>query len=332
MAVDGRNQQGTWTQPIELVERRKLAAPLQGAAENEDGPASLLSSAGCVAAADLALGAEASLLLEHVAYLPNHLRLRLLDVIADWRNAAPLTSEGMVELLRLDISDGYEVAPSDGAEAITADDDDWERAGLGGDNTSPESLTELNLSFSAVSLRALRSVLLYPAGSAPSSASSRAGTPSTAAPPLPPVSKLLPTFPLLTTLNLTGTSRIHFNDGFFELLAYLISLRHLSLCGKTLDSPFSTVTSSTFLPRLAAATPTLHVLDLSYIDFAHAAVKSLDWDVRWLQLRMLGMRRELVDWKGEEVGWEKKERIRKEIWQFISQGRQKKRRWLEVVV
>lgn len=296
-------------------------------------------AAGKVVAADLAEGKERSLLLEHVAYLPNHLRLRLFDVFADWRNAAPLTSEGAVELLRLDVSDGLEVEAVGAGDAAGEDagtdktdveevdkidveeeddEDGWDTSGLGGEGTSLEDLTSLDLSFCAVSLRTLRQLLLHPASST---------TPLVSSP------KLLPTFPLLHSLNLTSTPRIAFTDTFFDLLTSLISLRTLSLCGKTLDAPTSAVTAATFLPRLSAATPNLVSLDLSFVEpLTHVAVKGVDWDSRWLYLRVLGLRRELVDVTGEEVGPEKKESIRKEVWQHISVGRKKKRRWIDIVV
>ncbi|GAA5910730.1 hypothetical protein JCM6882_002063 [Rhodosporidiobolus microsporus] len=324
-------------QPLELVDRRKLAAPLQGPMEETGGVGSLFSFAGQVVAGDLALGADASLLLEHVAYLPNHLRLRLLDVFADVDNKAPLTSDGAVQLLRTDVSDGYERAPADTEDHSNAEEeeeDDWETGAIGGEGKSLFDLPSLDFSFSVVSLRTLRNILMHPAASNPADASalSRPSTPASPALPIPPAPKLLPTFPLLHTLNLTSTSRISFSDAFFDLLSHLISLRSLSLSGKTLSSPGSAVTASTFLPRLAASTPTLVELDLSYIDFAHVNVQSVDWDTRWLGLKVLGLRRELVDWRGEEVKPEKKERIKREVWAYISSGRQKKRRWIEIIV
>lgn len=334
-AVDGRNRQGTWLKPHELVEREKLAAPLKGKARAQDGPVDLFTAAGRVVAEDLSRG-SGSLLLEHVAFLPNHLRTRLLDVFADWRNAAPLTDDGFRQLLRRDVSDGVELTMAEleirmdalAAEEKDADDGDWD-TGHAREANSLDALDSLDLSFSVISLRTLRQVLLYdPRSSTSTNASSRPSTPSL--PSAPP--KLVPSFPNLHALHLTSTSRIPFSDSFFDLLPYLISLRSLSLAGKSIETSSSSITSSSFLPRLAAATPTLRELDLSYMDFPHATAKSVDWDTRWLELRVLGMRREWVDWEGEEVGPDKRERIRREVWAFISQGRQKKRRWIEVIV
>ncbi|GAA5824273.1 hypothetical protein JCM11251_001591 [Rhodosporidiobolus azoricus] len=337
--VDGRAQHGIWQQPLERVSREKLAAPLHGGEKQRQGVKSLFFAAGGVVAQDLAKGWDGSMLLEHVAYLPNHLRLRLLDVFAEVDNKAWLTSEGAVELLRTDLSDGYErtfrTEESDKGMR-EAEEEDWEAAVLGGEGTSLFDLTSLNFSFSLVSLRTLRQLLLRPAVAAATTAdlpiSSRPATPSTALASNPLAPKLLPTFPLLHTLNLTSTTRIPFSDSFFDLLSHLISLRTLSLCGKTLSSSGSAITASTFLPRLATSTPTLIELDLSHIDLAHVNVQSVDWDERWLQLKVLGLRRELIDFKGEEVKPEKKDRIKKEVWTLISQGRTKKRRWIEIIV
>ncbi|BGP32021.1 hypothetical protein JCM10296v2_003800 [Rhodotorula toruloides] len=334
-AVDGRNRQGTWLKPHELVEREKLAAPLNGKAKAREGPVDLFTAAGRVVAEDLSRG-TGSILLEHVAFLPNHLRIRLLDVFADWQNPARLTDDGLGQLLRQDVSDGVKLSVEEleaRFHSLAVDDTedetegDWETA-HGKETNSLDALDSLDLSFSTVSLRTLRQVLLYDSHATASTQPSRPSTPSL--PPLPP--KLVPSFPTLHTLNLTSTSRIPFSDNFFDFLPYLISLRSLSLSGKSIETSSSTVTSSSFLPRLAVATPTLRELDLSYMDFPHVAVKSVDWDVRWLELRVLGMRREWVDWEGEDAGPEKRERIRREVWEFISQGRRKKRRWIEVIV
>ncbi|GAA6056708.1 hypothetical protein JCM3770_006477 [Rhodotorula araucariae] len=340
VAVDGRNRKGAWLRPRELIERRNLAQPLVGAERARDGPANLFEVAGGVVVADVARGQEDSLLLEHLAYLPNHLRVRLLDVFADWRNPAPLTDEAARELLRTDVSDGNEVdaveakrasaAVEDAAgQDLTDEDGGWEDALGAQDADLVDVLHTLDLSFSHVSLRTLRSLLLRPVtpSSAPLAAS-RPGTPSG----LLPAPKLVPVFPHLHTLNLTATPRIPFSDAFFDLLPHLISLRSLSLAGKTLGHPQASATSASLLPRLAAATPTLRELDLSFVELPHVAVKSVDWDVRWLDLRVLGLRSEWVDWQGAAVGPEKRERIGTEVREIIMQGRQKKRRWIEVVV
>ncbi|BGP39970.1 hypothetical protein JCM10450v2_003950 [Rhodotorula kratochvilovae] len=339
VAVDGRNRHGAWLRPRELIERKKLAQPLEATPREREGPPSLFEVAGGVLVADVAR-AEDSLLLEHVAYLPNHLRVRLLAVFSDWRNPAPLTDEAARELLRTDVSDGDEV---DGVDAGLArakleddaerddavDDGGWEDALGAHDADMVDILHTLDLSFSHVSLRTLRTLLLRPVAS--SSSPSTSSLPSTPSAPLP-APKLVPVFPHLHTLNLTSTPRIPFSDAFFDLLPHLISLRSLSLAGKSLDHAQTTATSASLLPRLAAATPTLRALDLSFVELPHVAIKGVDWDARWLDLRVLGLRSEWVDWQGEEVGPEKRERIRTEVREMIMLGRQKKRRWIEIVV
>lgn len=336
LAVDGRNRHGAWLRPRELIERKKVAQPLDGPTPAREGVGSLFAVAGGVVAADVARGDD-SLLLEHVAYLPNHLRVRLLDVFADWRNPSSLGDEAARQLLRTDVSDGCEVHGVEAAltRARIEDDydedgdaaDDWEDALGAQDADLVELLDRLDLSFSHVSLRTLRSLLLRQVDPVA----------LTIASPAAPTAKLVAVFPHLHTLNLTATPRIPFSDPFFDLLSHLVSLRSLALCGKTLDHPSAsgggTATSASFLPRLAAATPTLRSLDLSFVDgLPHVAVKGVDWDVRWLDLRTLGIRSEWVDWQGEEVGPEKRERIRLEVRGLIMQGRQKKRRWIDVVV
>lgn len=204
--------------------------------------------------------------------------------------------------------------------ASEEDENDWEDDGSAertwdgalGDmrgRLSPfANLTRLNLAYSPIKIPALRQLLVHTTSF-----------------------RSVPVFPHLSTLNLAATPSLHFSEAFFDLLALLLPLRHLSLAGKTLNHP-STVPQGTFLPRLAAATPTLLSLDLSYASWPATLVKGVDWDTKWLSLKTLGMRRELVDWKGEEIGEVKRERIRRELWLMISAGRKKRRRWIDVVV
>ncbi|GJN89343.1 hypothetical protein Rhopal_002323-T1 [Rhodotorula paludigena] len=354
VAVDGRNRQGSWLRPHELIEREKLAQPLPGQEKERDAVETLSSVAGGVIAADLARGSD-SLLLEHVAYLPNHLRVRLLDVFADWRNPYPLTDEGARHLLRTDVSDGFEVAViHDAPSAVDEDDeaDDWEASVGPHEASSMRDLDSLDLSFSVVSLRALRNLLLRPADPSaipPSDISSRSSSHT----PIPPPPKLIPVFPHLRTLNLTATPRIAFTSTFFDLLSSLLSLRSLSLSGKSLEPPPSAspalfassttddrlATPANFLPLLASATPTLRTLNLSYIDLPHVAFRSVDWETRWLDLRVLGIRSEWVNYDGEDVGPVKRTRIRQEVLGFIlgggsseGSGTKRKRRWVDVIV
>lgn len=294
-------------------------------------PPSLVQCVGEVIACDLSLPAAESLLLEHVHLLPPHLRLHMFDSAAwSW----PLEERAIVELLKEegeeDSAKGAErdKTGKEGQDALVdASEDlegDWEdedgaggapiswdvRLGDGVGGFSPfATLTSLNLAYSPIKLGFLRSLLINHSNPA----------------------KPIPTFPHLSTLNLAATPSLHFSEAFFALLSLLISLRHLSVAGKTLDHP-SSVMQSTFLPRLAAATPTLLSVDLSYTTWPPILIRAVDWDVRWPDLKQLGMRRDLVDWKGEEIGEAKKEKLRKEVWTMISTGRKKPRRWIEVLV
>ncbi|SGY16458.1 BQ5605_C012g06877 [Microbotryum silenes-dioicae] len=153
-----------------------------------------------------------------------------------------------------------------------------------------QSLTSLNLAFSPLKLPFLRSLLLSP--------------------------RSIPLFPHLSHLNLAATPNLYFVEAFFKLLSSLISLRFLSLAGKSLYPPlhleeeeekeaeedaltrahlegfFNRLASAPrFLPRLVEATPTLQSLDLSYIpDLNINALHSIAWDRQWLDLVKLGMR------------------------------------------
>ena len=370
--------------PRDLVERRKLAQPLvvsPGPSTTPPLPAidSLFAVAGGVLASDLSRARTApaqgptSLLLEHVAYLPNHVRVRLVnEVFAHWRNPAPLTDEGARELLRTDVSDGVEVDGEDDGEGESVEAD-LGRLGLGDDEEGGgweddalaaqdahlvELVDALDLSFAHVSLRTLRSLLLRPVGPAPPppppSAPSQSRPPLAAPAPAPaPPPKLVSAFAHLHTLTLTATPRVALADPLFDLVAHLVSLRHLSLAGKALDahvssSSTSTSTSATaasLLPRLAAATPNLRTLDLSYVrglvvdaPCPHAlvaAVRGVDWDARWGELRVLGVRGAAEERVGEGEGdeGEERERVRRDVREAVMCGRQRrKRRWIDVVV
>ncbi|ORY88048.1 hypothetical protein BCR35DRAFT_301956, partial [Leucosporidium creatinivorum] len=340
--TDGENRRGTWLREAKASGRgpsptkERMLASLEATSDSSrpspipPGPPSLAQCVGEVVACDLSLPPAESLLLEHVHLLPPHLRLRMFDVAArSW----PLEERAVVELLRED-EDGW-AEESEGDEAETEGDNDtrgdgeglegdWEeedeeggasaswdvRLGDGRGILSPfATLTSLNLAYSPLKLPFLRSLLINHSNP----------------------SKPIPSFPHLSTLNLAATHSLHFSEAFFALLSLLISLRHLSLAGKTLDHP-SSVTQSTFLPRLAAATPTLLSVDLSYTTWPPILIRGVDWDSRWLDLKVVGMRRDLVNWKGEEIGEAKKEKIRKDVWAMISTGRKKPRRWVEVIV
>ncbi|GAA6060506.1 hypothetical protein JCM10212_005587 [Sporobolomyces blumeae] len=331
--------------PAQIVERRKLVEPLTADASPQtrtgDGvnrrPASLFDLAGQVVSSDLALGPSESILLEHVAYLPNHLRTRLVDVFADWRNPSPLTSDGARELLRTDVDEqdhesNWDDAAEDAPDSETWDDAvsllDWKAVTLDEYSTPLSSiLTRLDLSFSTVSLSALRSILLRPSASRPTTMTTRAG-------PSAPV-RHLSAFPHLETLILTATPRIAFHDPFFNLLACLLSLRHLSLAGKSLASlsGSDSTTLRAFLPRLATSTPLLQSVDLSYVDLlSFELVKQLDWSTKWLDVRILGVRKEWNEQGADDARNARhlQARVVKEIRNVVSEKRARKK-WIDVV-
>lgn len=339
--------------PHELVARERVAAPLPTAALAEPAPPvkGLFVAAGTVVAEDLARGGNDSLLSDYIHYLPMHLRLRLLEVFADWRNELVLEDDVLQMLLRSDQShpdferEGHEPAAGPlgtgsadalpAVEALQLDDDDggdWDASPQYSDVTS--EVERLNLSFSSVSLRTLRAVLLREAqepGNGPPPSAAGLVKASAGAPLPPPPPKHVAVFPFLHTLNLTATSRIPYSDGFFDLLSHLISLRTLSLAGRSLSTiPGSNVHPIGFLARLAAATPTLHTLDVSFSSDLNvvAAVQAVDWDERWLDLRVLGLRRE---YPGEVSAVRLRQRLKRDVWEAITLDRRKKRRWIDIV-
>lgn len=335
--------------PLELATRERIATPLlssSAAAEPSAQARGLFTAAGKVVAEDLARGGNDSVLGEYIDYLPLHLRLRLLDVFADWRNQLVLSDDALRTLLPS--AEGREnLEPEetavDGAptESLRREmktwhikpedvESDWDAAPQHSDAAADE-VRALDLSFSFVSLRTLRAVLLRQVSESEKASPRDVAVPSrdspriqpgvSAARPRPP--KHVAAFPFLHTLKLSATSRIPYSDGFFDLLSHLISLRTLSLAGRSLPIPIG------FLARLAAATPTLQVLDLSYIDLNFvSAVNAVDWDERWLDLRVLGVRREYP----EEVSAARlRLRLKRDVWEAITLDRRKKRRWIDIV-
>lgn len=351
----GSRRQGRSLRPDELQTREKLAQPLPRISgkgnESSAPPRGLFSAAGKVIADDLALGPDA-LLAEYLQFLPVHLRLRLLDVYSDWRNELVLDDDAFRTLLSPPDPPGVATDESfeEGADAETAaekahhlsrlrlgvsapdedeDEADWELSPWWDADPGGTAVDSLNLSFSAVTLRTLRSLLLRelePVYAPLPAPPSKNGASSPAPPP-----RSVAAYPALHTLDLTSTSRIPFSDGFFDLLSRTISLRRLCLNGKHLSTAAgsSAGTSTGFLARLAAATPNLQVLDLSYVDLKLvAAVRALDWDERWLDLRVLGAR---ADYAETISATRLRERLRRDVQEAIASSRRKKRRWVEVV-
>ncbi|KAI5480483.1 nucleus export protein Brr6 [Pseudohyphozyma bogoriensis] len=219
---------------------------------------------------DLNRGANESVLMEHVALLPDYLRVRIAGAAVSWE---PLREDGLRELL-VEESEAEWVDQEDGnmKDDSEAEDDDagWEhRFGdtLVGSSTSPAAnLTTLDLSFTKLSLKAIRNLLFTPATI--------------------PTRRPAPTFPSLTTLILIETPQISFQTAFLDLLSNMISLRHLSLAGNSLVDG-----AASFVARLASSTPGLNSLDLSYVEgLGPTSLWDVDWDSKWRELRVLGVK------------------------------------------
>ncbi|GAA5878491.1 hypothetical protein JCM16303_002099 [Sporobolomyces ruberrimus] len=353
--------------PRQLVERRRLVELLEPGGAKQAHPETsvdpLFDIAGGTIARDLARGQEESVLLEHVAYLPTHLKMRLLDVLADWKNPWSLTNSGAKELLRTDLDEMSEGDDwEDSADLEESEhDDEWDRLpskrelAIGSLSLTDEfstplstSLTHLNLSFSSITLKTLRSILLLPSTSTAPSLSSASPHP-----------KLIPTFPHLHTLTLASTRNIPIlHDHFFSLLSLLLSIRTLSLAGNSIVA-LDTESSSCCAPRLFAlrlanATPLLRSLDLGYLEtidpesgggagggrgdefeLERDLVKKVDWENRWLGLKLIGLRGMMrcategeVDGLGSE---DAKADFKKEIRGWIGTKR-KTGKWIDVVL
>ncbi|GAA5989639.1 hypothetical protein JCM10908_000565 [Rhodotorula pacifica] len=356
---DCTSRRSSRLQPHEVGLRERLATPLSTAEPPAAQVKGLFTAAGKVVAEELARnGGDDGLLAEYVHYLPLHLRLRLLEVFADWRNDLVLDDDALRLLLPCEGAgtDSARASADDGGDQTTISrhlenvqleegnvensaeaEDDWDALPQHGDGVDSSEVQNLNLAFSAVSLRTLRAVLLREVDAsgpppvrleavATIAHASKAATGPSLPPPLP---RYVAAFPFLHTLNLTATTRIPNSDSFFDLLSHLISLRTLSLSGRSLSLPGSNVTPVGFLARLAAATPTLQSLNLSYVEMnAVSAVQAVDWDERWLDLRVLGLRR---DYPEQVSAARLRQRLKRDVWDAITLDRRKKRRWIDIV-
>lgn len=327
--------------------RAKVARPLPGRGDDTPSPKGLYTAATKVVAEDLSHGPD-SLLADFIDYLPLHLRLRILDVYADWRNELVLDDDvlravliaepagrfpdGSVPAGAVDgISEGVaRMSTLEPASESPGAGDDWESAPWHDSAGHDGTVESLDLSFSAISLRMLRSVLLrdYDDTTSVSSSAMQAKPRASAPPQAPcPPPKFVATFPGLHTLNLTSTARVPFSDALFDTLSHLMSLRHLSLNGKSLSAPSGSTSTSVGFLRLAAATPNLQTLDLSYMDLDHSAIaRSLDWNERWLDLRVLGVRSD-----SDDISTRWKDRLKRDIQEAVASCKRRKRRWIEVV-
>ncbi|KAM0752404.1 hypothetical protein T439DRAFT_355256 [Meredithblackwellia eburnea MCA 4105] len=231
---------------------------------------------------------EESIYLPHLHLLPFHLRQAIINNAPIWN---PLREAALRELL------AEEEEQEQDEEASQVEDWDWDA----GEEAAKESwekedqygwellfqdkltlsssisiiLTTLNLAYSSISTKALRSLLLRDSISHSTSDA-----------------KPVPLFPNLSTLLLAGTENMPFTQNFIDLFKPLISIRHLSIAGKTLRE--TSIPLEAILPRLSSATPTLIVLDLSYTLFAGSdiLILGLDWETRWKNLRKLGVKTE----------------------------------------
>jgi len=342
VSSQGQPPRPIWLKAHQLVERRKIVQPLVADANPLEGNAptvkaeSLFSIAGGTIARDLAFGPDYSILLEHVAYLPTSLKIRLLDCFADWRNVSSLTNEGAKELLKIDLDEVDLGDDEEWCDDDSGDDDERVEGKRGEIEEQIESLrfedefatpmstalTRLDLSFSSINLKTLRTLLLRP---------SSPQTSTLITSPNPTSIKLLPSFPHLHTLLVASTPHLTIHDSFYSLLSSLLSLRVLSLAGKLLP----TMAISTFLPRLSASTPLLREIDLSYMEFdAKEVMRRIDWEGKWNDVKVIGLRRE--DSENEESGGtmtttKRKERLKKEIREWVASKR-KRGKWLDVVL
>jgi len=302
-------------------------------------------------------------------YLPIYLKLRLLNqVFADWKNEFNLSDFGAKVLL--DVRDEGEEHDDDEDEdekdekkdELTEEEEaeDWEERDLSTTSLRVEeeffsiplsaALTLLNLSFSSINLKTLRQILLKPTTTTTTSSSSTTASPS--------LMKFLPIFPNLSTLILISVRNVSLlHKDFYSLLSNLmISLRTLSLNGNSLllengeneneieESP------CLFLHRLTISTPLLRQIDLSYMTLYPLTTNStttgeeeeeefemikqvknrVDWGVRWLDLKVIGLRRRQRRRKQPPTS-SSFESDRKEIQNLVIEKR-KRGKWLDVII
>ena len=299
--------------------------------EEEEGVESLVRGCGRRVVKDLER--RGSVYLGLVRWLPVHVRLGLMEVAAV---EAALREEAIRELLR----DEEEEGGGEGERAsevgdVEAHDRDWEGdeqdqqllqavQELGWDwggtpHRFADTLTSLNLAFSPLSPSFLHSLLLHP-------------IPSKSLAP-----RHVPSFPHLHSLTLTGAPNLTLDTSLSDILAPLLSLRHLRLA--SLSFPRTSLAPHRYLlGKLATSTPNLVSLDLSYLCIVGTiqphhwrtpleCIGAIDWGTSWGAMRKLGLRMRCV----EERDAEGRRKIAKEFERrIVSSGR--KGRWIEVVV
>lgn len=296
----------------------------------EEGVESLVRGCGRVIVRDLAR--RGSLYLGLVGGLPPHVRLGLMEVAAV---EAPLKEGVIRELLRDDDEVGPEEEEGEAAREVRLEevgDADWEAGEeqeLGRSTQEPygdwggtphrfaDTLTSLNLAFSPLSPSFLHSLLLTP-------------LPTKSLSP----TRHIPSFPHLQSLTLTGAPNLALDASLTDILTPLLSLRHLRLA----NIPFSITSISPHrhaLNKLAASTPNLVSLDLSYapgLESIHwrtavDCMGTIEWGTRWSAMRKLGLRMRCVEGRDADGRIKVAKEVERRI---VKSGR--KGRWVEVVV
>ncbi|SCV67651.1 BQ2448_5262 [Microbotryum intermedium] len=290
----------------QILQPLALPATLPSALDPPPFPSLLFTCAHLIAGVLVDPPNRHMVLLPFLPILPDHLRLNLFD----WTTTSGYAlEERAIHQLLLpyhDDGDGDDDAAGQDSAACdsSSSSEEWDdfsnsdregqspannglpiplRRSLSSPRFPYQVLTSLNLAFSPIRLPFLRSLLLSP--------------------------RSIPLFPHLSHLNLAATPNLYFIDSFFSLLSSLISLRSLSLAGKSLLPPTDleeeedevststhegffnrTSTSPRLVPRLVEATPTLQALDLSYLDLDLDTLVRISWERHWLDLVKLGLR------------------------------------------
>lgn len=195
-------------------------------------------------------------LLDQVAFLPMHIKMRLLELAP---RVAPL-NDASLDALLLEAED---LARADADEQQSHEPDavaDWESTGEDTDLPPERKIETLDLSYSGISLAMFRQVMVQE--------SSTAGL-------VQPILRL----PKLRSLDLSSSS-LSLTAALLTVLSHA-PLRTLAICN---------LSCSLYLPlqSIALALPTLQYLDVSHsdwLDWSHLA--KLDWQTLFPQLSTL---------------------------------------------
>lgn len=238
-----------------------------------------------------------SVLLGYLKLLPVEERIKMVALAPVLDEGNGLNEESLRELL-LESDDWDD--DEDQVEYESGSEESWEKRFLRDDfaSTAPaERLVRLDLSFSEITLKELRSLL-----STPSSISTS--------------DKPILNFPNLTTLLLTSTSQIPLNSNFFDLITTLLPLRHLSLVGKRLQ--FHQTTNMEAISKLITSTPSLISIDMSYCGMGVELLLGyvINWRNKWKELRVMGLKEDFMFHEGigmEEEMNETREQEKKQV-------------------